>query len=136
MSPFAVAWIVVDITTLVAVAAITARDGRHILELRTLMAGQVLVIASAITATLTSPNAYAEWTLMVAVNLSYALASWRGGATARALATLATAATILAVALIALKAFSSIVALAIGLVFAVGAVFAALVQVRHARARA
>ncbi len=134
MSPFAVTWIVVDLAALVLVATVFAgRDRRSAYQPRPLLFAQVVVIASAIVATSTPQEplrSYAEWTLMVAVNLGYALASWRGGGAARSLATLATAATVLALALIALKAFSSIVALAIGLVFAVGALLAALVQVR------
>jgi len=133
VSPFAVTWIGVDLAALVLVATLFARrDRRATLQLRFLLAAQVIVIASAIVAASTPPEplrSYAEWTLMVAVNLGYALTSWQGGA-ARSLATLAIAATILALALSALKAFSGIVALEIGLVFAVGALLAAFVQVR------
>ena len=139
MSPFAVMWIAVDVAALVLVAAmLAARDQRTALALRPLLTTQAVVAASAIAAsTAIEPlRTYAEWTLMVAVNLGYALTSWRGGAAARVLANTAILFTTLAVVLIALRAFSSIIALAIGLVFAVGALFAALLQVRQFRARA
>lgn len=140
MSPFAVSWIAVDVASLVLVMAVFRSSSRHAtLDLRPLRAAQVVVLASAIVAASTSQeplHAYAEWTLMVAVNLGYALTSWTGGAAARLLANTAVAFTVLALVLITLKAFSSIIVIAIGLVFAVGALFAALLHLREARASA
>lgn len=139
MSPFAIAWIVTDIVALVPAAALLAkRQGMFTLELGCIVAAQLVVIASAIAAGATaSPlSGYAEWTLMFAVNIGYALVSWRSGASSRLLATVAIVFTVLAVALFALRSFSSIIALAIGLAFAVGALFAALLQPRRVRARA
>jgi len=137
MSPFAAAWLVADIAALVPAAALLARhDGRSSLELRALLAAQILVIAAAIVAALTPLNAYAEWTLMVTVNLGYALVSWRGGNTARLLAMIAIVATTLSIALVTLRTFLSIIAIAIGLVFSVGALLGAVLQARQARAGA
>jgi hypothetical protein len=136
MSPYAITWIAVDIAALALVAVAVTRDGPGVLELRTLMAAQALVIAATIVAAAAPLNAYAEWTLMVAVNLGYALASWRGGIAGRSLAMIAIAATTLSVALVLLKTFISIIAVAVGLVFAVGALLAALLQMRQARSHA
>ena len=116
---------------------LATRNERTHFALRPLLAAQLLVVASAIAAlTATEPlRTYAEWTLMVAANLGYALTSWRDGAAARSLATTAIVATTIAVALITLKSFGSIVVIAIGLVFAIGALFATLLPIQ-ARARA
>jgi len=138
MSPFAVLWIAVDVAALVLMAAAFARrEQRTAFDLRALLVAQMVVVASAIAAsTAIEPlRIYAEWSLMVAVNLGYSLTSWRDSAAARSLATMAIVATTVAVALIALKSFASIIVVAIGLVFAMGALFAALLPTR-ARARA
>lgn len=139
MSPFAVMWISVDLAALVLVVAVlTTRDKRGALDLRPLVVAQVIVLASAIVAATTPPEpmrSYAEWTLMVAVNLGYALTSWQGGSAARLLASTAIGFTTIGLVLVTLKSFSSIFASAIGLVFAVGALFAALLQLQQARAR-
>ena len=134
MSPFALLWIAIDVAALVVVVAIRAK--RATAEIRPLLAAQAVVLVSAVVAsTAQEPlHAYAEWTLMVAVNLGYALASWTGGASARLLGSAAVVATTLAVVLITLKAFSSIIVIAIGLVFAIGSLFAAVIQVRQRRA--
>jgi predicted hotdog family 3-hydroxylacyl-ACP dehydratase len=137
VSPYAAAWLAIDIAALVPTAALLAqREGRSTLELRVLLAAQSVVMAAAIVAAVTPLNAYAEWTLMVAANLGFALVSWRGGAVARSLATVAIVATTLSIALVMLKAFISIIAIAIGLVFALGALFAAALQLRQSRASA
>jgi hypothetical protein len=136
VSPFAATWIAVDFAALVLVAAVlAARNERTALALRPLLTAQAVVIASAIAAStaLEPLRSYAEWTLMVAVNLGYALACWRGGAAARLLGNTAILFTTLAVVLITLRSLSSIFAIAIGLVFAVGALLAALLQLRQAR---
>lgn len=139
MSSFAVLWIAVDVAALVLVAAVLAtRNERRDLALRPLLAAQAVVIASTIAAS-TAPEplrSYAEWTLMVAVNLGYALTCWRGGAAARLLGDTAIGFASIAVELIALRFFSSIFAIAIGLVFAAGALLAALLQVRRIPAQA
>jgi hypothetical protein len=138
MSPFAVLWIAVDVAALVLMAAAFARrEQRTAFDLRALLVAQMVVVASAIAALMAIEplRAYAEWTLMVAVNIGYALTAWRGGAAARSLATMAIVATTVAVALIALKSFASIVVVAIALVFAIGALFASLLPTRE-RARA
>jgi len=139
VSPFAVMWTVVDLAALVLVAAALARrDGRTFLSLRPLLTAQLVVIASAVAASISSEpvRTYGEWTLMVGVNLGYALHSWRGGPAARLLANTAIGFTTLAVVLIWLRAFSSIISMAIGLVFAFGALFAALLEQQQARVRA
>ena len=121
MSPFAAMWIAVDVAALALVAAVLAtRYERTTLALRPLLTAQAVVVASAIAAStaLEPLRSNAEWTLMVAVNLGYALACWRGGAAARLLGNTAIGFTTLAVVLITLRAFSSIIAIAIGLVFA------------------
>ncbi|HJW48203.1 MAG TPA: hypothetical protein VJ726_02165 [Candidatus Limnocylindria bacterium] len=137
MSPFAVMWIAVDAAALVLVAAVLATRSEHAaLALRPLLTAQgVVIVASAIAAStaLESLRSFAEWTLMAAVNLGYALTCWRGGAAARLLGYTAIGFTTLAVVLIVLRAFSGIIAMAIGLVFAVGALLAALLQVRQTR---
>ena len=137
MSPFAIMWVAVDIAALVLVAAVlAARNERTTLALRPLVSAQVIVVASAIAASIAPEplRSVAEWTLMVAVNLGYALIGWRDGAAARLLSNTAIGFTTLAVVLITLRAFSSIIAIAIGLVFAMGGFVAALVQLRQAGA--
>jgi hypothetical protein len=139
VSPFAVAWIVADVVALVpAVALLAKRGGRASSEFRSVLTAQLVVIASGVAATAASTplNAYAEWTLMTAVNIGYALASWRGGLTAHSLATMAIAATALSIGLVLIRTFFSIIVIAIGLVFAIGALFAALLEGRQSRARA
>jgi hypothetical protein len=139
MSPFAVMWIAIDVAALVLVAVVlAARNERTALALRPLLTAQAVVVASAIAAsTAIEPvRSYAEWTLMVAVNLGYALTCSRAGVAARALAIMAVVGTVLAIALILLKSFASIIVLTIALVFAIGALFGALLQVRQFRAHA
>jgi hypothetical protein len=137
VSPYAAAWLAFDIAALVPTAALLAqREGRSTPELRVLLAAQSVVMAAAIVAAVTPLNAYAEWTLMVAVNLGFALVSWRGGVVARSVAAVAIVATTLSIALVMLKTFISIIAIAIGLVFALGALFAAALQLRQSRASA
>jgi hypothetical protein len=139
MSPFAVMWISVDLAALgLVVAVLIRRDKRGTLEVRPLVLAQVIVLASAIVAATTPPEpmrSYAEWTLMVAVNLGCALTSWQGGSAARLLANTAIGFTTIGLVLVTLKSFSSIFASAMGLLFAVGALFAALLQLQQARAR-
>ena len=136
MSPFALLWIAIDVAALVVVVVIRATRATR--ELRPLLVAQAVVLASAVVAwTSQEPlHAYAEWTLMVAVNLGYALTAWTGGASARFLSVAAVVATTLAVVLITLKAFSSIIVIAIGLVFAIGSLFAALLHLWQFRAQA
>ena len=137
MSPLAIQWIAVDVAVIVLVAAVLATHKEHTtLALRPLLTAQaVVIVASAIAAStaLEPLRSFAEWTLMAAVNLGYALTCWRAGAAARLLGNAAIGFTTLAVVLIALRAFSSIIAIAIGLVFALGALVAALLQLRQAR---
>ena len=136
MSPVAIQWIAVDVAAIVLVAAVLAkRKEPTTLALRPLLTAQaVVIIASAIAAStaLEPLRSFAEWTLMAAVNLGYALTCRRADA-ARLLSSTAIAFTTLAVVLIALRSFSSIVAMAIGLVFALGALVAALLQLQQAR---
>jgi hypothetical protein len=136
MSAVAIQWIAVDVAAIVLVAAVLATHKRTTLALRPLLTAQVVVIvASAIAAStaLEPLRSFAEWTLMAAVNLGYALTCWGAGAAARLLGNTAIGFTTLAVVLITLRSFSGIVAIAIGLVFALGALVAALLQLRQAR---
>jgi hypothetical protein len=138
VSPFATLWIAVDVAAIVVVAAVLAtHKERTTLALRPLVTAQaVVIVASAIAAaTALEPlRSFAEWTLMAAVNLGYALTCWRAGAAARLLGNTAIGFTTIAVVLVTLRSFSSIIVIAVGLVFAVGALFAALLQFRPARA--